>query len=300
MRNKIIFGVVAGAVGIFSLASISRAAIILVNPPAHGSDRAVVSIDTEEQLVNAIALHLSFDPRMFSVKEVSDGGSVINLWIASPVFSNDHGTIDLSGIIPGGITTAKGTVVAIEIIPKQGATAGGFKVISGTVLLNDGRGTAAKLSIDSSPFPLSLIAAASSSSAPDIQAPDAFTPIIAQDHNLFGGQYFLVFSATDGQSGIDHYEVLETVASGTIGTVAGWQDATSPYLLKDQTLSSDVHVRAVDRAGNFRVVLIPAAEAKSAGGTGSPGSPLSMELGIMMVVIVILISVWLYRKNSRR
>ena len=61
----------------------------------------------------------------------------------------------------------------------------------------------------------------------------------------------MAFSTTDPQSGIDHYEILE-------GSDTVWHNATSPYRLTDQSLSSNIYIRAVDGAGNFRVVELPA------------------------------------------
>ena len=39
--------------------------------------------------------------------------------------------------------------------------------------------------------------------------------MVGHDPKIFSGQYFVAFAASDAQSGIDHYEVLEVPA--------GWQ-----------------------------------------------------------------------------
>jgi len=87
----------------------------------------------------------------------------------------------------------------------------------------------------------------------DTEVPEAFTPVVASDQSIFNGKYFLVFAAQDKGSGIDHYEVRETRA---YGKKRSWEIAESPYLLRDQTLSSYIYVKAVDRVGNERVAEI--------------------------------------------
>jgi hypothetical protein len=61
---------------------------------------------------------------------------------------------------------------------------------------------------------------------------------------VFGGLYYIVFSTVDKQSGVDHYEVFENGA---------WEKVVSPYKLPDQSLKSEIKVKAIDKAGNERV-----------------------------------------------
>jgi hypothetical protein len=88
--------------------------------------------------------------------------------------------------------------------------------------------------------------------------PERFAPVVSRDPGIFGGQYFLAFATTDKGSGLDHYDVLEVPAGTAIGQDVPWQTVASPYLLKDQTLGSDVYVRAVSRAGTVLVAKVPA------------------------------------------
>ena len=225
---------------------VAHAAVITVLPGA-------INIDTQGQSVNAIELHLSFDPGAVSLQNLNTGGSIVNFWIQSPAISDQNGTLDLSGIIPGGVTTASGTIVSYLTVPIRPDVLTQFKVVSARVLLNDGKGTEAAVSVVTIPF--SATAPAISSPATDLLPPDSFVPQIGHDPNLFDGDYFVVFSTTDPQSGIDHYEVLE-------GSDTVWHVATSPYRLHDQSLSSNIYVRAVNKEGNFRVVKVPATNPK--------------------------------------
>ena len=84
----------------------------------------------------------------------------------------------------------------------------------------------------------------------DTKAPEEFIPKIGQDISVFEGKYFLSFSTTDKMSGINHYEVSETIDKDD------WKTAESPYVLEDQNLNSLIKVKAVDKAGNERIAEI--------------------------------------------
>jgi hypothetical protein len=287
MKKTLIIAVL----GILS-AHISQAAVLKFIPL--GNNQVGLIMDTEKESVNALEAHVTFDPKEFSVSGISDGGSVVDLWLEHPTVSNDAGTIDISGIVPGGIDTPQGTIITITIVPEQTGTSGGFTIVSGRVLLNDGKGTPAKLSFSSNPFPITTAPLSTSTSPVDTEAPGPFTPEIARDQNLFGGQYFLVFAATDIHSGIDHYEILE-VPRGKSGSIVSWQEVQSPYVLRDQTLSSDIYLRAVDKTGNFRVVKLPATS-KGVSFVSSPRAEYLLPFAILIGIGIL----WLaWRKKIR-
>ena len=121
-----------------------------------------------------------------------------------------------------------------------------------TILLNDGNGTEAKVT----KAPLALTVSEKSSVLPfippvDNVPPEDFKPEISSDGNLFDGKWFLVFVAQDKGVGIDRYEVRE-------GSFGDFEIAQSPYLLKNQKLNQDIFVKAQDKSGNTRVVMVPA------------------------------------------
>jgi hypothetical protein len=235
----------------------SFASVMTIAPSPSNPDLIVVSLDTQGDTINAIQGHLTFNTGTFSVSTISDGGSIINFWIEPPAFSNTSGTIDFAGIIPGGEVTSNGIIATIAIVPTGLARTSSVTITSAQALLNDGNATPSDLAMVSKPFP--LIAGSIPLVGANTQAPIPFTPEIGQEASIFNGQYFVAFSAMDQGSGIDHYDVLEVPAGVTVTTSSvGWQTASSPYLLKDQTLSSDIYVRAFDRSGNFRTEEIPA------------------------------------------
>ena len=76
--------------------------------------------------------------------------------------------------------------------------------------------------------------------------PEPFGILVLKDPQVFEGKYFITFNTQDKQTGIDHYEVKEGNKD--------WKIAESPYLLEDQKLQSIIKVKAIDKAGNERVV----------------------------------------------
>ena len=90
----------------------------------------------------------------------------------------------------------------------------------------------------------------------DSSLPQAFKPEISWDSSIFEGRYFLSFSTQDLISGISYYEVSETNKEEDT-----WRVMESPYLIEDQSLRGTIKVKAVDRAGNERIVeIIPEAK----------------------------------------
>lgn len=92
----------------------------------------------------------------------------------------------------------------------------------------------------------------------DAIAPKEFIPRVVR----IDDKYSVVFAATDMLSGIDYYEIAEVFPRhffeirNNEEIVEDWFLAESPFLLKDQRLRSRVIVKAVDHAGNTRIVEI--------------------------------------------
>jgi hypothetical protein len=267
------------------LAGIARAATLSISS-------GTISIDTEGQAINAIEVHLSFDPQKMSVENISTGGSAVNFWIESPTVSNQAGTLDLSGIIPGGLTTASRAIVSFNVVSLQPGVQAQFNVVSARALLDDGKGTPATLSIVNTPFVPPV--AVTSSPLLDTSPPDPFVPQIGRDPSIFNGDYFVAFSTTDPQSGIDHYEILE-------GSDTVWHNATSPYRLTDQSLSSNIYIRAVDGAGNFRVVELPAQNTPAKISPARAwGLPILGLIVLLLIVLEIVRRMWKWKQKERQ
>lgn len=238
-------------------------------------------LDTENKEINAVQGKIIFPGDLLELKEIIDGGSIINLWIDKPRMATNQNTnsneVTFSGVIPGGFKGIlspyykgyrPGRILSLifrtrEIDAKQDAKQTRNSLIeiqNPKVLLNDGLGTEAKLSISNFQFRITPEAARIVGILPikDPNPPEPFELIIAQDPNIFEGKWFLVFISQDKESGIDYYAVHETTRKKDAARIdtKEWLGAKSPYELKDQKLRSYIYVKAVDRAGNERIVFV--------------------------------------------
>jgi hypothetical protein len=267
----------------------AEAALLYFDPdsvPVYRGDSATIALrlmTDEGECVNTVSGVIRYDESVRAV-DVSRGRSILNIWVEEPVINEAERTISFAGGIPGGYCgrvpgDPSLTNVLLEVVFRSpglqiggGAAAGSSRVwVDETtqVLLHDGLATPAPVRTQEGYLELLAAPNAVPSDAwrdevlADDEMPADFSITLTQDESAFSGQYFIVFNSNDKQSGIDHYEVMEEpfadFASFKWGRAdAPWRIATSPYVLTDQTLNSTIHVRAIDKAGNERLVhLVP-------------------------------------------
>ncbi len=143
--------------------------------------------------------------------------------------------------------------------------------------LNDGKGTPAQASLTSLTFEGS-----GQAQGVDTIPPDPFTPALYVSKDLFQGQPVVIFSATDGQSGIAGYEIREITTHGE----GAWHIAQSPYLVNPDVRRIDI--RAIDNADNMRVESIRTA----------PLIP-HFALGILFLVALLISGAILFLKKRK-
>ena len=220
-------------------------------------------LDAEGQSVNAIDIKL-LAPKLLKIKNISKSGSMIQLWVSEPSFSG--GTINLTGGIPSGTTTSKGTIAKITF-EAMAIGEGNIALVPGSaVLLNDGQGTKLDLKTAGGPVfqviprPKEIITVSpepqktpakddENKEIKDNKKPEKFEILIGEDPRVFDGKKFISFFSTDKDSGIDRYEIKEGKGDYKI--------AQSPYLLSDQGLRSVIRVRAYDGATNYKESVYP-------------------------------------------
>ncbi|HHE65575.1 MAG TPA: hypothetical protein ENL09_06080 [Bacteroidetes bacterium] len=144
------------------------------------------------------------------------------------------------------------------------------------------------------------------------------------DPNIYDGKYFIVFSTVDKQTGLDHYEILEITPEelekikkedggianffnklfGKWEEKSSWKEGESPYLLADQSLGSVIKVKAIDKAGNERLVeynMEVVKEYKAQGKRYIFGFGLKqvlIEVGALALLILVMVVVKKKKSNS--
>jgi hypothetical protein len=210
------------------------------------------------EIINAIEGVVNFDSNLIKLEEIRDGNSVINFWVEKPRSSDNQ--VVFSGIIPGGYHGLPGPVFSL-VFTTVNLGSGQISLDDLRVLLHDGLGSEVgsdKLiksnfnflvtSNDSLPFvPVEEIE--------DPFSPENFIPVISQDVNIFDNKFILIFSTQDKGSGVDYYLVKES-PSFVFSFLYKWEKTESPYVLKDQNLSSYIYVKAVDKNGNKRLAFL--------------------------------------------
>ena len=217
-----------------------------------------LKISTPDKPINVVDGTILYDNNKLEIKEVSTGNSLFALWPKPPVFSNDKGTLSFVGGAPDGFQGEKGEVFKIIFLAKSEGEAQIDFLDGFSIFLHDGKGTqinpwlrTLSLSISKRPSEIPARDEWRDLLEKDKTPPESFEIFIGKEPTIFNSQYFISFFTTDKESGIDHYEVQEGNKP--------FLGAESPYLLQDQALSGIIKVKAVDKAGNERIVeTVPA------------------------------------------
>lgn len=217
-----------------------------------------IFVDTENESINAVELGLNI-PKLLRIKDISKNGSIIQLWIQEPSYSEN--TVQLIGGIPSGIKTTKGLIGKIYLEASAiGQGSIGF-LPNSSVLLNDGNGTKLNLqAVNNGLFeiipkpkndktPVKETESPKQETKKDTKKPNKFQIITGMDPRVFGGKNFVSFFTTDSDSGVDHYEIK--LGEGP------FKIAQAPYLIDGIGSRTVIKVRAHDNSGNFREAVYP-------------------------------------------
>lgn len=211
-------------------------------------------LNTDGAVINALEGSFHIDSA-FSLKEIKRGNSLISLWTEAPHLEDQD--IVFSGIVPGGYRGSQGYLFTLVLAATKIDDHAILEAQDFSVFLHDGEGSAVPVDTQTLTFNIaSDIPLVSEEQLYDTRSPEPFIPIVSQETSLFDGKAVVIFAAQDKESGIAQYEVRERKirAWSSRGT---WDLATSPYLLRDQSLKSFIYVRATDQQGNQRIVVIP-------------------------------------------
>ena len=297
-KNTIIFLIV----GFTLFPAITSGAVLYLEPDKgeyQSGDTFVVEIkiDTENQCINAVGVDLSFSQNILRAIDFSQGESIITLWTETPQINQETGEISFSGGIPGGYCgRIPGDPGESNLLGKIIFRVPGMMVVqpgiplaqisfleNSQVLLNDGLGTKAEITVKGASFTIIDKSEAVKDEwqeelKKDNIAPELFKIEVYQDLAIFENKYFITFFTSDKQTGIDYYEVKEGSQD--------WKKTESPYLLEDQGLKAIIKVKAVDKAGNERIIEY------------SPEIP-KKSLQYLVIILILLgmcIVIWVIRK----
>lgn len=212
-------------------------------------------LDSQGEYINAVEASLSFDPLILNLEEVSRGDSILTLWVEEPGWSNQSGELKFTGGTPNGFEGKNGLLARVVFrAVNSGATEIKF-LNEAQALLNDGLGSPAKLTskrlklnIEKEEPGAEKLNEWQGELTEDNISPESFIIYLRQEAGYYDDKYFIVFSTTDKQSGVDHYEIKEGKAD--------WRAGQSPFVLRDQSLKGEISVKAVDKAGNERIEII--------------------------------------------
>lgn len=212
-------------------------------------------LNTEDETINAIEGAIIFPADLLILNDIRDGNSIINFWIEKSASSD--GQFNFSGIVPGGYIGKEGQIISLIFKAKKEGN-GNIQITGGKALLNNEESAESKLTVSDSSFVISGAVGAETAipKIEDNELPESFMPEVTSDPNIFDGKYFLVFSTVDKKSGIDRYEILESKLGNYHLSFGKWENAESPYLLKDQKLQSYIFIKAIDKNGNERIETV--------------------------------------------
>jgi len=278
------------------------------------------------ECINAADVVVSY-PDSIQPVDVSIGRSILSVWVEDPVINKEAHTITFAGGIPNGYCgRVQGdpglTNVLADIVFRSpglqigGTDSGDTAMIQFApetqVYLNDGQGTQAELRTIPAVFTLDKSAGPGivddwrETVREDNTPPESFSISLERDTVAFSGRYFIVFSSSDKQTGISHYEVMEEPAAefGTFSwgrTDAPWVRAMSPYELKDQSLNSTIRVRAYDKAGNeYVATLVPDPSLKTLSEAMLYTYIMIAALALLLIIIIVVLAVFIRRRLARR
>ena len=237
--------------------------------------------------INVIDLSIDFPDGMRPV-DVSDGNSVVSMWIQKPSYDESTHTLTLTGFIPGGFVGQDGTVATVRVAAdKAGSYTIALNRAASHIYLNDPPARDDTIAGGTVSLRASATKSNISNEIPDAFPPEEFTPQVAQMPTDTGVAWMLIFNTQDKGSGIDHYEVREMDPLMPFGSV--WKTAQSPYLLQDQTLGSRVEVRAIDKNGNVRVEVLESERVVSRLFTYKV---FGTEVLALILVMILAVAVW--------
>lgn len=225
-------------------------------------------INTEGKNINAFESNIIFDDNLLELQKLYAGNYTVDFWVKSP--RSQSNKIFFSGITPGGFNGENGKIMsALFVAKKPGLTIIEIENSSSKFLLNDDNGTEdnfksnnlllqivdSKQEVVDNNKPIDTLPIINNTEnnpaieiTKDTTRPEEFTVKIIKENKIGDGKFSIIFNAQDKDSGINYYEVKEGDEE--------FKKIESPYILKNQDLTKEIQVKAVDLEGNYRIQKI--------------------------------------------
>ena len=111
------------------------------NPRVGSNFTVTLKADSLAESINALKGHLVYNNDKLEIINVSKIGSIVNLWVEEPRFSNVQGTLSFQGGIPNPGFIGNGGVVLHVIFRAKAPGVTRVAWDGGEILANDGKGT---------------------------------------------------------------------------------------------------------------------------------------------------------------
>lgn len=220
-------------------------------------------LDTKQQSVNALSVDVVISGEA-ALSRVRDGDSIIGAWLTKATLA-DPTHVSFSGIIPGGVTTARGKILTLYITPRE---SGPLKLsVTGKTFENGALAVSTPLhpntiSVQAIPAsPKVSLPPTVTDAAGDMTPPQEISANIYQNQEMFGGQFFVIMHAKDAESGVATFELLETLERHPVDILRGdrtlpWRTVDNPAPLYEAAGSGFIYLRVTDRDGNASVIEV--------------------------------------------
>lgn len=240
-----------------------------------------VLLDTEQE-INAGEGEIKFSSTK-DIVALNTGGSIFSLWPKKPTLTGDK--ISFAG---GNISGLYGKSLRLFTIAIKPTSQTPLKIsfANSAVFLNDGVGTKVIATGEVIEIPVQISDVIENELAKIIKEdrtpPNKFKIELGRETTLYDEKYFISFFATDNDSGIERYEIIE----GDRNPIR----SESPYVLLDQNLSSLITVKAIDHAGNERVETFNSSENIS----------LTKIIWLILFILVVLFTLYFFVLRKKR
>lgn len=229
----------------------AEAAVVMVESEftnLNASDVFTVDVvaDTEQKLVNTVAVDIVYPEELLELVAIDDGNSILSLWVEAP--HDAGGLVHFSGMTPGGFVTSHAPLLSLTFRAKESGQ-GNIEASKTEFLLHDGLGTVVPSASRNIHVSVGSGVSTIQTEMVDVEPPENFAPEIISDPDLYGGDATLIFATKDKGSGLSHFVVRE-------GSFGRFDTAESPYRLRNQALDEVITVKAIDTVGNERVVTV--------------------------------------------